>query len=99
MHFHALNLARRGDLMFNRPMDSHFAPHRGKADTSAEREHVAGTYRPRVTLASARFDMIDDGLRFQLVPWRPEACQHVSGTLAPGGAVDWSFARKRGLGV
>jgi len=30
--FHALNVARRGYLMFNRPMDNHFAPDRGKAD-------------------------------------------------------------------
>ena len=28
-------------------------------------------YRERVTLASGRFAMLDDGLRFQLVPWRP----------------------------
>ena len=38
---------------------------------SAEGEHVAGIYRQRVTLASGRFAMIDDGLGFQLVPWRP----------------------------
>ena len=38
---------------------------------SAEGEHVAGTYRQRLTLASGRFAMIDDGLGFQLVPWRP----------------------------
>jgi Protein of unknown function (DUF3363) len=37
---------------------------------SAEGEHVAGTYRQRITLASGRFAMIDDGLGFQLVPWR-----------------------------
>jgi Protein of unknown function (DUF3363) len=47
--------------------------------------------------------MIDDGLGFQLVPWRPALEQklgrHVSGTLAPGGAVDWTFARKRGRGI
>ena len=38
---------------------------------SAEGEHVSGVYRQRVTLASGRFAMIDDGLGFQLVPWRP----------------------------
>ncbi|MCQ4028559.1 DUF3363 domain-containing protein, partial [Klebsiella pneumoniae] len=31
-------------------------------------EYVAGTYRQRMTLASGRFAMIDDGLGFQLVP-------------------------------
>jgi len=70
---------------------------------SAEGEHVSGVYRQRVTLASGRFAMIDDGMGFQLVPWRPALEQqlgrHVSGTLMPGGSVDWSFRRKRGLGI
>jgi hypothetical protein len=38
---------------------------------SLEGEHLFGIYRQRVTLASGRFAMIDDGLGFQLVPWRP----------------------------
>ena len=70
---------------------------------SAEGEHVAGVYRQRVTLASGRFAMIDDGLGFQLVPWRPALEQQlgrqVSGVVAPGGGGDWSFGRKRGLGI
>ena len=70
---------------------------------SAEGEHVSGIYRQRVTLASGRFAMIDDGLGFELVPWRPaleqRLGQHVSGTLTPGGGIDWSFQRKRGLVV
>ena len=67
---------------------------------SAEGEHVSGVYRQRVTLASGRFAMIDDGMGFQLVPWRPALEQqlgrHISGVIAPGGNVDWSFGRKRG---
>ena len=70
---------------------------------SAKGEHVAGTYRHRVTLASGRFATIDDGLGFQLVPWRPaldqKLGQHVAGTMTPGGAVDWNFGRKHGLGL
>ena len=70
---------------------------------STEGEHVAGVYRQRVTLASGRFAMIDDGLGFQLVPWRPaleqQLGQHVTGTMTPGGSVDWAFGRKRGLGL
>jgi hypothetical protein len=66
-------------------------------------DHVAGIYRQRVTLASGRFAMIDNGLGFQLVPWRPALEQHlgrhVSGTMTPGGGVDWSFGRQRGLGL
>jgi Protein of unknown function (DUF3363) len=47
--------------------------------------------------------MIDDGLGFQLVPWRPalekELCREVRGAMAPGGDVEWSFGRNRGLGL
>ncbi|AXB76597.1 DUF3363 domain-containing protein [Novosphingobium sp. P6W] len=62
--------------------------------------HVAGIYRERVTLASGRFAMIDDGLGFQLVPWRPaldaHLGRHLRGTMGPGGTVDWSLGRGRG---
>lgn len=65
--------------------------------------YVAGTYRQRLMLASGRFAMIDDGLGFQLVPWTPSLerhlGQHVSGVARDGGGVDWSFGRKRGLGL
>ena len=70
---------------------------------SAEGEHVSGVYRQRVTLASGRFAMIDDGMGFQLVPWRPALEQQlgrqVTGVMAPGGKVDWNFGRKRGIGI
>jgi hypothetical protein len=68
---------------------------------SAAGEHVSGIYRQRVTLSSGRFAMIDDGLGFQLVPWRPTLERHVgsqvSGVMMPGGRVDWSLGRNRGL--
>ena len=64
---------------------------------------MSGVYRERVTLASGRFVMIDDGIGFQLVPWRPaldqHLGQHISGTMTPGGGVDWSLGRGRGLGL
>jgi len=70
---------------------------------AAEGELVSGVYRQRVTLASGRFAMIDDGLGFQLVPWRPalekELGREVRGVLTPGGKVEWSFGLKRGLGL
>jgi hypothetical protein len=47
--------------------------------------------------------MIDDGMGFQLVPWRPALEQQlgrqVGGIMAPGGNVDWSLGRKQGLGI
>ena len=65
-------------------------------------EHVAGVYRQRLTLASGRFAMIDDGLGFQLVPWTPSMekhlGRHIAGVARGAGGVDWSFGRKRGLG-
>lgn len=69
---------------------------------AAEGETVAGVYRQRLTLASGRFAMIDDGLGFSLVPWsrslEKELGWQVSGTMTPGG-VDWSFGRKKGIGL
>lgn len=66
-------------------------------------EHIAGIYRERVTLSSGRFAMIDDGMGFQLVPWRPSLERHlgqsVSGTINARGGVDWSFTRSRTLGL
>ncbi|MGE0767900.1 MAG: relaxase/mobilization nuclease domain-containing protein [Hyphomicrobiaceae bacterium] len=66
-------------------------------------EYVAGTYRQRIALASGRFAMLDDGLGFQLVPWSPslekQLGKHVSGVARDDGGVDWSFGRKRGIGL
>ena len=70
---------------------------------ASDGEHVAGIYRQRVTLASGRFAMIDNGLGFSLVPWSPslehQLGKQVSGIAMPGGSIDWSFRRKRGLGI
>ena len=66
-------------------------------------EYVAGTVRQRLTLASGRFAMIDDGLSFQLVPWTPsldrQIGKHISGVMRGDGGVDWSLGRGRGLGL
>ncbi|MHA7876161.1 relaxase/mobilization nuclease domain-containing protein [Roseivivax sp.] len=68
-----------------------------------EGEPVAGTFRQRLDLASGRFAMIDDGLGFSLVPWTPQLERHlgqtVTGTITPGGGIDWSLGRKRGLSL
>jgi type IV secretory pathway VirD2 relaxase len=68
-----------------------------------EGETVSGIYRERVTLASGRFAMIDDGMGFALVPWRPaldrHLGEHVMGAVKPSGGIDWSFGRSRGLGI
>ena len=70
--------------------------------THAEGDHVSGIYRQRITLASGRFAMIDDGLGFSLVPWSQSLERNlgrqVSGVATAAG-VDLSFGRKRGIGV
>jgi Protein of unknown function (DUF3363) len=53
-------------------------------------------------LASGRFAMIDDGLGFSLVPWRPviekEIGREVVGVMR-GDDISWQFGRKRGPGI
>jgi type IV secretory pathway VirD2 relaxase len=70
---------------------------------AASGDYVAGIYRQRLMLSSGRFAMIDDGLGFQLVPWSPSLernlGKHVSGIARADGGIDWSFGRKRGLGL
>ncbi|WP_425505111.1 relaxase/mobilization nuclease domain-containing protein [Sphingorhabdus profundilacus] len=74
-------------------------PHR----PSAEGDVVSGIYRERLQLATGRFAMIDDGLCFELVPWRPQLDrqlgQHISGIVKAGGGIDWTLGRSRTLGV
>jgi type IV secretory pathway VirD2 relaxase len=70
--------------------------HRPAPDEGA----VAGVYRQRLNLASGRFAMIDTGLGFTLVPWRPEMEHHLgrelSGLRQAGGGIAWTFGPRRG---
>ena len=63
---------------------------------------VEGVYQRRLDLASGRFAVLDDGLGFQLAPWRPVLEAHrgqvVRGVLEPGGMA-WSLGRARGPGL
>ncbi|BDG74409.1 relaxase/mobilization nuclease domain-containing protein [Roseomonas fluvialis] len=68
-----------------------------------EGEPIAGVFSRRLDLASGRFAMIDDGLGFQLVPWKPSLERQrglaVAGSIAPDGGLDRSPDRKRGLAM
>lgn len=70
---------------------------------SAEGDGVSGTYRQRLQLASGRFAVIDDGMGFELVPWRPQIDnhlgQHVTGMIKAGGGINWTIGRSRGTGI
>jgi hypothetical protein len=80
------------------------AAERGLTFTAAKTgEYVSGTLVGSTQLASGRFAMIDDGIGFQLVPWQPvldtRIGQHITGTVRATGGIEWSFGRKRGLGI
>jgi type IV secretory pathway VirD2 relaxase len=65
--------------------------------------YVTGTLVGAANLGSGKFAMIDDGLGFSLVPWQPvleqRLRQQVTGVTMPGGGIDWTFGRSRGLGL
>ncbi|MBX9778296.1 MAG: DUF3363 domain-containing protein [Xanthobacteraceae bacterium] len=63
---------------------------------------VRGKLLGSAQLASGRFAMIDNGLGFSLVPWRPvlekEIGRQVMGVMR-GGDVSWQLGRALGLGI
>ena len=70
--------------------------------TVADGERVTGTYRRNVQLASGRFAMLDDGMGFSLVPWRPAIEQRLGQAMTAvvrRGGVSWEFGRQRGPSV
>jgi type IV secretory pathway VirD2 relaxase len=80
------------------------AADRGLTFTAAKTgEYVSGTLVGSAQLTSGRFAMIDDGIGFQLVPWQPvldkRLGQHITGTVRAAGGIEWSFGRKRALGL
>ena len=80
------------------------AAKRGLKFTAAKTgEHVSGALIGSAQLVSGRFAMIDDGIGFQLVPWQPvldkRIGQQVAGITRSAGGIEWSFGRKRGLGI
>jgi type IV secretory pathway VirD2 relaxase len=67
-----------------------------------EGQTVRGRLLGSAQLASGRFAMIDDGLGFSLVPWRPvidkEIGRQVTGVMR-GGDISWQLGRAVGLGI
>jgi type IV secretory pathway VirD2 relaxase len=63
---------------------------------------VAGVYRRSLMLASGRFAMLDDGMGFTLVPWRPVVESRLGRSVTAvvrGEHVSWEFGRKLGLSI
>jgi hypothetical protein len=68
----------------------------------ADGERVTGVYRRSVLLASGRFAMLDDGMGFSLVPWRPVIEPRLGQTMTAvvrSGNASWEFGRQRGLSI
>uniref|UniRef100_UPI0023AED498 relaxase/mobilization nuclease domain-containing protein n=1 Tax=Citrobacter portucalensis TaxID=1639133 RepID=UPI0023AED498 len=68
----------------------------------ADGQRVAGIYRRSVMLASGRFAMLDDGMGFSLVPWKPVIEQRLGQQIAAtvrGVRVSWEVGRQRGLSI
>ncbi|MBQ0216437.1 relaxase/mobilization nuclease and DUF3363 domain-containing protein [Alcaligenes faecalis] len=68
----------------------------------ADGQRVAGVYRRSVMLASGRYAMLDDGMGFSLVPWKPviehRLGQQIAATVR-GSGVSWEIGRQRGPSV
>ncbi|MGN8198104.1 DUF3363 domain-containing protein [Salinisphaera sp. RV14] len=68
----------------------------------ADGQRVAGIYRRSVMLASGCYAILDDGMGFSLVPWKPVIEQRLGQQLAAtvrGGGVSWEIARSHHLGL
>lgn len=63
---------------------------------------VAGVYRRSVMLVSGRYAMLDDGVGFSLVPWRPVVEQRLGQKLAAtvrAGGTSWEVGRQKGSSI
>jgi hypothetical protein len=64
----------------------------------ADGERATGVYRRNVQLASGRFAMLDDGMGFSLVPWKPVIEQRLGQTMTAvvrGSSVTWDMGRRQ----
>jgi hypothetical protein len=62
-------------------------------------QRAAGIYRRSVLLASGRYAMLDDGMGFSLVPWKPVIEQRMGQQIAVtvrGSNVSWEIGRMQG---
>jgi type IV secretory pathway VirD2 relaxase len=68
----------------------------------ADGERVSGVYRRSLMLTSGRFAMLDDGMGFSLVPWKPVIEQRLGRSLSAvvrGSGASWELGRSRGASI
>jgi hypothetical protein len=64
--------------------------------SASDGERVTGIYRRSILLASGRFAMLDEGMGFTLVPWRPVIASRLSQSISAtirGHSISWDFSR------
>lgn len=67
-----------------------------------EGQRVSGIYRRSVQLASGRYALLDDGIGFSLVPWKPVIEQKLGQSVSAviqGNSVSWQLGRQRGPSI
>ncbi len=63
---------------------------------------VSGIYRESIQLTSGRFALLDDGVGFSLVPWRPVIEKRLGqqlSALVDSERVNWELGRSRSLSL
>lgn len=69
---------------------------------TAEGQRVSGIYRRSVQLASGRYALLDDGIGFSLVPWKPVIEQKLGQSVSAviqGNSASWQLGRQRGPSI
>ncbi|MFI8980807.1 DUF3363 domain-containing protein [Ectopseudomonas khazarica] len=69
---------------------------------AVEGQRVSGVYRRSVQLASGRYALLDDGIGFNLVPWKPVIEQKLGQSLSAviqGNSASWQLGRQRGPSI
>ncbi|WP_457790804.1 DUF3363 domain-containing protein [Pseudomonas sp. PL-6] len=69
---------------------------------AVEGQRVSGIYRRSVQLASGRYALLDDGIGFSLVPWKPVIEQRLGQSVSAviqGNSVSWQLGRQRGPSI
>lgn len=68
----------------------------------ADGERVSGIYRRNVQLASGRFAMLDDGVGFSFVPWKPMIEQRLGQKISVVillNRANWKFGQQQGQSI
>jgi hypothetical protein len=65
-------------------------------------KQASGVYRGSLQLASGRFAVLDDGMSFCLVPWRPVVEQRIGqkmSAIVRGSSASWQFGKQNGISI